>query len=172
MNAAQRLKLPEIKFPEDIFTFYLSHPHASRHYVREWELGFEGRHPNIALLNPFYDVEGECKEDIRAEDEGREVVREKGANWRLVMRDEIAIAYSRGILGIVDYNSDKSIGTIMEFVYGRMLANNPKLLICTNDRLYNHPWLRTHFHEIYKSFEEFENNVEDRIAHVRKKWGF
>jgi len=72
-NWAQRLKAPNPKFPKNLFTFYLSHPHPSRHKVREWELGFEKRHPKIALINPFYDVEGEGREDIKIEDAGGKV---------------------------------------------------------------------------------------------------
>ena len=171
-NLAQRLKIPEINFPKDIFTFYLSHPFVSRKHVREWELGFEARHPGIALINPFYDVDGEGRKDVQARDEGREFVHTAGYQWRLCRRDLIAIGFSRGILGIVDENTDRSIGTHMEFVYGRMLSCNPKLLICTNSSMNEHPWLMTHFHGIYDSFEKFEEDVEERVAHVKKKWGF
>lgn len=172
MNWAQRLKAPAVKFPKGLFTFYLSHPFASREYVRKWELDFEKKHPKIALINPFYDVEGEGREDIKAKDSGKKFKKEAGYNWRLVARDKIAIEFSRGIIGIVDHNSEISIGTIMEFVYARGSACNPKLLICTNKKLFNHPWLRTHFHEVYPSFEAFEADVEKRVAHVKEKWGF
>jgi hypothetical protein len=172
MNWAQKMKAPELKFPKGLFTFYLSHPFVSRKKIREWELGFEKKHPKIALINPFYDVDGEGREDVKARDEGKNFKKDAGYNWRLVMRDEIAIAFSRGILGIVDENSARSIGTIMEFVYGRMLAKNPKLLICTNKDLLNHPWLKTHFHMIYPSFEDFEKDVEKQVTRVKKKWGF
>ena len=64
MNKAQELKAPKLNFPDDVFTFYLSHAFMSRRNVREWELKFEERHPNIALINPFYDVEGRGREDI------------------------------------------------------------------------------------------------------------
>jgi hypothetical protein len=172
INRAQRMKIPELTFPDDIFTFYLSHPFASREYVRKWELEFEERHPRIALLNPFYDVVGEGREDVKARDEGRTFEESPGYQWRLVQRDNIAIAFSRGIVGIVDENCDKSIGTFMEFVYARMAACNPKLLICSKKNLRNHPWLYTHFHEIYDSLSDFEADVERQVAKVKKKWGF
>ncbi|RMD67495.1 hypothetical protein D6817_01475 [Candidatus Pacearchaeota archaeon] len=172
LNWAQRLKIPLVRFPKGLFTFYLSHPAASRHYIRKWELEFEARHPRIALLNPFYDVEGEGREDIRARDEGKPFKRQPGYEWRLTQRDYIAIAYSRGIVGVVDENSDKSIGTLMEFVMARVLAKNPKLCICTKKELISHPWLRTHFHKIYPSFKAFEKDVEKQVARVKKKWGF
>ena len=172
MSESRNLKIPKIAFPEDIFTFYLSHPFASRKYVRDWELNFEKGHPKIALLNPFYDVEGEGREDVRARDEGKEFEKDAGYNWRLVQRDKIAIEYSRGILGIVDENAGKSIGTLMEFVYSRCAACNPKLCICTNPELINHPWIRTHFHEVYDSFISFEEEIENQVERVRKKWGF
>lgn len=172
MNWAQRLKAPEVKFPKNLFTFYLSHPFASREYIRKWELAFEKKHPKIALINPFYDVEGEGREDVKARDEGKKYKKPEGYNWRLVARDKIAIEFSRGILGIVDHNSGVSIGTIMEFVYSRASACNPKLLICTNKTLFEHPWLRTHFHKIYSSFEDFEVDAEAQVEHVKKKWGF
>jgi hypothetical protein len=172
MNWAQRLKAPEVKFPKNLFTFYLSHPFVSREHVRKWELDFEEKHPKIALINPFYDVEGEGREDVKARDEGKKFKKLPGYNWRLVARDKIAIEFSRGILGIVDHNSGRSIGTIMEFVYGRGSACNPKLLICTNKHLFEHPWLRTHFHKIYPSFEAFEKDAEAQVARVKKKWGF
>jgi len=171
-NWAQRLKAPEVKVPKKLFTFYLSHARVSRQPVREWELNFEKKHPNIALINPFYDVVGAGREDIRAWDEGKKPKMDPSYNWRLTQRDYIAIAFCRGILGIVDENSDKSIGTIMEFVMARALAKNPKLLICTNKALFDHPWLRTHFHKIYPSFEAFEKDVEKQVARVKKKWGF
>ena len=92
-----------------------------------------------------------------------------GDQWRLTQGDYIAIAYCRGILCIVDENAEKSIGTIMEMVMARALAKNPKLLICTHEKLRNHPWLYTHFHKIYGSFEEFEKDVERQVARVKKK---
>lgn len=171
MNEAQELKIPEIKFPDKIFTFYLSHPFDSREYIRKLELEFEERHPKIALLNPFYDVAGEGREDVRARDEGRNFERDAGYNWRLTTRDQVAIAFSRGIVGIVDENSDGSFGTIMEFVYARMLAANPKLLICKH-RKKDHSWLATHFHKIYSSFEDFDADVEAQVEKVKKEWGF
>ncbi|MBU1052031.1 MAG: hypothetical protein KJ718_05775 [Nanoarchaeota archaeon] len=169
LNWAQRLKAPVVKFPKGLFTFYLSHPEASRHYVRKWELGFEERHPKIALVNPFYDLENE---DVKAKDEGKKFKKFPGFEWRMTQRDYIAIAFSRGIVAVVDENSEKSIGTIMEIVMARTLAKNPKLLICTNEKLRTHPWLYTHFHKIYASFEEFEKDVERQVARVKKKWGF
>ena len=172
LNWAQKLKIPLIKFPNGLFTFYLSHPKASRAYVRKWELKFEGKHPKIALVNPFYDLEGEGREDIKLWDQGKEPKRTPGYEWRLTQRDYIAIAYSRGILGIVDENAERSIGTIMEFVMGRAMAKSPKLLICTKKELLNHPWLKTHFHKIYDSFEAFERDVEEQVKRVQKKWGF
>jgi hypothetical protein len=171
-NTAQKLKIPKISFPEDIFTFYLSHPFASREYIRKWELDFERKNPNIALMNPFYDVEGEGREDVKARDEGREFEKDAGYNWRLCARDKIAIEFSRGIVGVVDSNSDVSIGTNMEFVYARCSASNPKLLVCTNEKLRDHPWLRTHFHEVYFSLEEFEDDAPYQVQRVRDKWGF
>jgi hypothetical protein len=172
MNKAQSLKIPNIPFPSDIFTYYLSHPFVSREYIREWELGVEERHPNIALLNPFYDVEGEGRSDVKARDEKRKVEKDAGYNWRLCARDKIAIEFSRGIVGIVDKNSAKSIGTIMEFVYARCSASNPKLLVCSNKNLQKHPWLSTHFHEIYHSLDELEEDLEYQTRRVQKKWGF
>jgi hypothetical protein len=172
MNSAQSLKIPKFEFPEDIFTFYLSHPFASRKRIRKWELDFEDKHPHIALMNPFYDVEGEGREDVRARDEGVDFEKTPGYNWRLVQRDYIAICYSRGILGIVDDNADKSIGTIMEFVMGRVLAKSPKLLICQREDLLDHPWLNTHFHKIYKDFKDFEENVDYQVQRWKEKWEF
>ena len=172
MNWAQRLKMPLVNVPKNLFTFYLAHPKTSRKYIREWELKFEGKHPKIALINPFYDLEGEGREDIKAWDRGEVPKKGPGYEWRLTQRDYIAICYSRGILAIVDDNSERSIGTIMEMVMARTLAKNPKLLICTKKELLNHPWLKTHFHEIYSSFEAFEKDVEKQIARVKKKWGF
>ncbi|MBU0760819.1 MAG: hypothetical protein KJ600_05895 [Nanoarchaeota archaeon] len=172
MNWAQKLKAPEVKFPKGIFSFYLSHPFASREYVRKWELGFEGRHPKIALINPFYDVEGEGRDDVRARDAGEKFKKLPGYDWRLTQRDYIAICYSRAIVGIIDENAGKSIGTLMEFVMARALAKSPKLLICTNEKLRGHPWLKTHFHKIYPSFEEFEEDVEKQVMRVQEKWGF
>jgi len=172
MNWAQRLRIPEIKVPKGLFTFYLAHPSASRKYVREWELKFEGKHANIALINPFYDVAGEGREDVAARDKGEKFEKLPGYEWRLTQRDYIAICYSRGFLAIVDENSERSIGTIMEMVMARALAKSPKLLICTNKDLVNHPWLVTHFHKIYPSFEAFEKDVERQVAKVKKEWGF
>ena len=171
MNWAQKLKAPEVKFPKKLFTFYLSHPFESRKKIREWELKFEKRHPNIALINPFYDVEGEGREDVKARDEGIGFKKEPGYDWRLVRRDKIAMLFSRGIIVVIDENSADSFGTKMEIVYARVLANNPKLLICTTKH-YNHPWFKTHFHRIYRSFEEFEKDIEYQVARVKKKWGF
>jgi hypothetical protein len=172
MNEAQSLKIPKVDFPKDIFTFYLSHPVSSRAKIRNWELAFEEKHPKIALLNPFYDLSEGTQEEIEYLDRGKTLEKDAGFNWRLVQRDKIAIEFCRGILGIVDENSASSIGTIMEFVYGRASACNPKLCICTNKNLFNHPWLRTHFHKIYSSFEEFEEDVQSQVDRVRKKWGF
>ena len=67
----QRLKSPDVKFPKGLFTFYLSHPEASRHYVRKWELEFEKKHPKIALINPFYDMPGEQEKRVKAVDAGK-----------------------------------------------------------------------------------------------------
>lgn len=171
-NWSQRFRMPLIKFPKNLFTFYLSHPEASRHYVRRWELAFEKRHPKIALVNPFYDVPGEQEEDTKTRDRGEKPKIDRGYNWRLTQRDYIAIAYSRGIVAVVDENSERSIGTIMEIVMARALAKNPKLLICTKKELQKHPWLKTHFHKIYHSFKDFEKDIERQVARVKKKWGF
>lgn len=173
MQPNQSLKAPEPPFPSDIFTFYLSHSSRSREYVRAWELAFEERHPSIALINPFYDVAGEGREDIRARDEGRAFEKDAGYNWRLVHRDYITMAFSRGILTIMDENFDVSIGTTMETVYGRMLGHNPKLCVFHNrDDLADHPWINTHYHQVYRSFEALEEDIEERVAHVKEKWGF
>ncbi|MBS3077670.1 hypothetical protein J4233_05370 [Candidatus Pacearchaeota archaeon] len=172
LNWAQRLKAPEVKFPKGIFSFYLSHATDSRSYVRKWELGFEKRHPKIAMINPFYDLPGEQERRVRAIDQGKEFKEEPGFEWRMTQGDYIAICYSRGILCIVDENYDKSIGTVMEMVMARTLAKNPKLLVCTNKKLIEHPWLKTHFHKIYTSFEEFEKDVDYQVERVKKKWGF
>ncbi|MFH1290187.1 MAG: hypothetical protein ABIH92_02145 [Nanoarchaeota archaeon] len=169
LNWAQRFRAPEVKFPKGLFTFYLSHPEASRHYIRKWELGFEAKHPKIAMINPFYDLD--C-EDIKAKDAGKKFKKLPGYEWRMTQRDYIAIAFSRGIVCIVDENSEKSIGTIMEMVMARAMAKNPKLLICTNKKLIDHPWLYTHFHKRYPSFEDFEKDVEKQVERVKKKWGF
>lgn len=172
-NEAQRLRFPAFHFPMNIFTFYLSHASKSRHYVRKWEIEFEGRHPNIALLNPFYDVIGEGREDIRERDEGRIFTKEPGYNWRLVTRDLSLITVTRGLLTIIDDNFDVSVGTPMETVYGRMLANNPKLCVCNKrDDLIEHPWIQTHYHKVYPGFEEFERDVENKVKEVKEEWGF
>jgi len=172
MNWAQRLKMPVIKFPKNLFTFYLSHPTASREYVRKWELEFEGKHPKIALINPFYDLEGEGRIEIENLDSGKKFPKKPGYEWRMAQRDYIAISYSRGIVCVVDENADKSIGTIMEMVMARSLAKNPKLLVCTNRNLINHPWLVTHFHKIYPSFGAFEKDIERQVLKVKREWGF
>jgi hypothetical protein len=172
LNWAQKLKAPDVKFPKGLFTFYLSHPEASRHSVRKWELGFEERHPNIAMINPFYDLPGEQEKRVVAADKGEKYNALPGDEWRMTQGDYIAICFSRGIVCVVDENYDKSIGTVMEMVMGRVLAKNPKLLICTNEKLRGHPWLKTHFHKIYGSFEEFETDVENQVERVKKKWGF
>ena len=172
LNWAQRLKIPEVKFPKGLFTFYLSHPEASRHYIRKWELEFEGKHPKIALINPFYDMLGEQEKRVKAADQGKRYKGLPGDAWRMTQGDYIAIAYCRGIVAVVDENSESSIGTIMEMVMARALAKNPKLLICTNKKLLNHPWLYTHFHKIYDSFEAFDRDVEKQVSRVKKKWGF
>jgi hypothetical protein len=172
LNWAQRLKAPEVKFPKGLFTFYLSHAEASRKKIRDWELKFEKRHPKIAMINPFYDMPGEQEKRVEASDKGETYNALPGDQWRMTQGDYIAICFSRGIVCIVDENYDRSIGTVMEMVMGRVLAKNPKLLICTNKKLINHPWLKTHFHKIYPSFEEFEKDVESQVARVKKKWGF
>ena len=172
LNWAQRLKAPAVKVPRGLFTFYLSHPFVSREYVRKWELKFEKKHPKIALVNPFYDVEGEGREDVRARDEGREFKTEPGYEWRLTQRDYIAIAFSRGILGIVDENAEKSIGTIMEFVMGRAMAKNPKLLICTNKNLINHPWLRCIFTRFILRLKNLKRMLKNRLRGLRRSGVF
>jgi hypothetical protein len=172
LNWAQRLKSPEVRFPKGLFTFYLSHPEASRRYVRKWELGFEERHPKIALINPFYDMPGEQERRVKASDRGKKYNAEPGDEWRMTQGDYIAICFSRGIICVVDENSEKSIGTIMEMVMARALAKNPKLLVCTHKKLIEHPWLKTHFHKIYDSFEALEEDIEKQVARVQKKWGF
>src|SRR3989344_2186729 len=142
----QLIRVPEIKFPDQfhgVFPFYLSHPFASRNYVRQWELEFEDRNPGIALVNPFYDVEGEGREDVIARDEGKDFEKTPGYDSRLVRRDLIAMLFSRGIVGIVDENACESFGTKMEFVYSRVFSNNPKLLICTSGH-HEHSWFKTH----------------------------
>lgn len=172
LNWAQRLKCPEVRFPKDLFTFYLSHPEVSRKYVRKWELGFEERHPKIALINPFYDMPGEQEKRVKAADAGKRYDGGPGDAWRMTQNDYIAICYSRGIICVVDENAERSIGTIMEMVVARALAKNPKLLVCTHKKLVEHPWLKTHFHKIYESFEELEEDIEEQVERVKKKWGF
>ena len=52
---------------------------------------------------------GEQEKETRAQDSGKRLIKDAGRNWRLTQSDYIAIAYCRGILAIVDENSEKSV---------------------------------------------------------------
>lgn len=173
MQKNQKLKAPLVNFPSDLFTLYLSHSSRSRERVRNWELGFEERNPEIALINPFYDLQGEGREDIKARDEGKPFEKDAGYSWRMYRRDIGIMTFCRGLVTVVDKNFDFSIGTPMETVYGQALSQSPRLCIFDErSDLIEHPWIKTHYDERYGSFEDFEKDVMAQVNRVRDEQGF
>lgn len=139
------------------FKLYLAHPLRSRKYIREWELKIEENH-QIELANPFYDRDGEGgRQDINLMDKGEKPTKQEDHEFNLVQKDIQLIGESQGILAIIDGNL--SYGTIMEIVYGNILKK-PVFITCTNDQ-YDHPWFVYHAQKIFRSFEEFEAQIEN-----------
>lgn len=139
--------------------FYLAHPFDSRYKVRKWELGIEER-TGIVLLNPFYDAE---RRDIERIDLGRSERYKEDPN-EIVERDLNAIKDSRGVVAIVD--GSLSYGTIMEMAYAKAVFRKIVLSLITNGHA-EHPWLKYHSSEIFKSFKALEKRLIEIQAGAR-----
>jgi len=130
---------------------YLAHPFDSRHSIREWELITEVKF-ELELVNPFYDL---GRSDVDPIDDGRHERYERLDPEALVSRDIEAIGNSDGVIAFV--NGELSYGTIMEVVYAHLL-NLPVYAVVTNGH-HDHPWLRYHATEIFKTVQELENHL-------------
>lgn len=135
--------------------FYLAHPFAARHWVREWELALESE-GFYDLINPFYDLN---RDDVAKIDNGERERYEGLSPEDIVFRDLEAIAESDGVLAIIDGNV--SYGTIIEICCAFTgLDDNPAewpykpvWILCTNGH-HAHPWLTLFSSQIVTSQEQ------------------
>jgi len=139
--------------------FYLAHPLALRHEIREKELAFEKR-TGVELINPFYDAD---REDIVAIDAGTmERFSEKLDFQAIVKNDLDAIDRAQGIVAIVRKGAI-SMGTPMEMWY-TLTSLKPVFVICY-DELKAHPWVLYVTENsggfIASSFEDFERKLTE-----------
>jgi nucleoside 2-deoxyribosyltransferase len=133
---------------------YLAHPTSSRKVIREWELQIEQLY-SIALVNPFYDIEGVEKGFVLRADKGEDFYKmDKPYNFNssLVWRDLQTILECDCTIAVIDGNI--SYGTIMEICYSKMF-NKPVYIICSTGHE-KHPWLVHHATKIFKSTLEFD----------------
>ncbi len=129
---------------------YLAHSTLDRHEVRQQELMLE-RELGIDLYNPFYDTD---RPEIRDLDAGIRKPYSQGADPKLVVtRDLNKIDDYDGLVAIV---SKESIGASSEIFYNSYVLKKPTYLIITNERLFEHPWLKYLATERFHSVEEFK----------------
>ncbi len=151
-------------WPKDKFTLYLAHASASRQLVRQWELAFEAKHPEIALVNPFYDVGGPGgREDVKIADMGGSPIIHNNQHILVVERDKEVIRRCFGILAVLDKSF--TIGAPQEIVYAHMWNKRPRICVCTNG-LHTNPWLLFHAEKefVFASFEELDARINEIVA--------
>jgi len=145
---------------------YLAHPILYRHLIRDWELGFEERFPNVNLDNPFYDS-GDSNEEEAVnilDSTGQSIIYTPEFSRELVERDLEAIRRNKGVIAYL--GERLSIGTNMEIAYAKAVYHKPVFIIAPETTkhkefpLANHPWIQVHSNQRFNSFKEFENFVE------------
>ena len=144
---------------------YLAHPTKNRHEIRKWEKEFESEHPEINLINPFYD-NPENRRDVLALDKGKRYIEEPDYADRIVERDLRLLGKQDGILMIA--NDEISIGSPIELAYSKIMEKFPRCVIGLNG-LHNHPWAVHYSTHMFKSFKEFENRASEFINQQLKK---
>ena len=135
--------------------YYLSHPHAHKREVRDWQLRFQEK-TGCRLVNPFYDLTTEASDD-----------RVFNGDYVEVVCDDLdAIRHSDGVLCRV-FDDWPMIGNSMELVY----AFRHKVPVYTHapDSLKGHYWLRYHSDTIFTAFYDLENFVKREVSLCERK---
>jgi nucleoside 2-deoxyribosyltransferase len=129
---------------------YLAHPLPDRHWVREKELELEKR-LGIELVNPFYDRD---RADIKALDDGTRQPYNSSLDPSFVVYGDLTeIDHSDGVLCFV--TDQASVGIYMELFYNAYVLHRPAYLIITNEKFFNHVWLRYCAIERFRTVNEF-----------------
>jgi nucleoside 2-deoxyribosyltransferase len=145
---------------------YLAHPFDERHAVREWQLNtkIEG----VEFINPFYDI---TRADIEAIDktnitraeieDGTHVL----ASPETIVRRDIEAISACDVLMAYHTNA-KSIGTLMEMVYGFTMGLEMHS-VCVASA--HHPWIQYHSDKVFDTLGDYRTHLEN--ANVTKPAG-
>jgi len=142
---------------------YLAHALKNRKKVRKWELKMEKKYPNITLLNPFYDKNGEGgRKDIKQLDKNQPVKRKQGWQTRLVKNDLRMMLECDYVIAMFDH----TIGTTMELVYAH-LNHIPCFLITEELEVIIHPWIHHHVTtttnlEMLENWLKVKNDIQNK----------
>ena len=136
--------------------FYLAHQLIHRHKVRVIQKNIEFYY-GLTLINPFYDTQ---RQDIKEIDNGKqtrfdiEIQRCK----EIVLSDLFSIKNCDGVVCII-YDREV-LGSYMEIFYAWNDCEIPVYLICYDEKIRNHPWIKTTCYKIFSTIEDFEEYIK------------
>lgn len=136
-------------------SYYLAHPLNMRYEIREWELDFE-RRTGINLQNPFYDILGQEREDVKRIDSGdlkARTVRTKADGVKIVRNDLRLIFNQEGLVAICE-KGQESMGTPMEVFFNAFVLKRPTYIV--SQTLNGHPWLMGLGTKVFNTLPDFE----------------
>ncbi len=144
-------------------TFYYTNQLSDRHEARVIETQIE-KSTGLILDNPFYLADGTPTKEIEQLDNGQEVT---VTDAEIVAVDLKKIKESDGI---VAYMKSYSLGSPMEIFYCHEILGKPVYVVCVNERMRQHPWLKFCTNRIFDNARDFikfvneELNVNDQQA--------
>jgi len=140
---------------------YIPHPTGTRHFVRD-NIFKPLLEAGINAMNPFYSQEMEPRSDVAAIDNGEVMEYQEltiELSQQLVRQDERMIEKSDFIIAYMPY---PSWGSGMEIYYASKVLRLPVIII-TEDKWKNHPWLQSYAYRIFFDAEtalSFILNIE------------
>lgn len=137
-------------------TFYWTNQLSDRHEARVIEELIE-KHTGLILDNPFYGHDGTPTKEIEQLDNGEPVTI---SDAEIVAVDMKKI---READGIIAYMKSYSLGSPMEVFYAHEILGKPVYVICVNDSMRNHPWLRYCTNRIFNNPREFIRFAKENL---------
>jgi hypothetical protein len=136
--------------------YYLAHQLIYRKIVRGMQKDIEYYY-GLTLINPFYDTQ---RTDIQAIDQGKqsrydiEIERCKD----IVLNDLNVIRNCDGVICILF--DHEVLGSFMEMFYAWNDCEIPVYLICYDEKIRNHPWIKAICYKIFSSIDEFKKYLD------------
>ena len=138
-------------------TFYFTNQVVDRHEARIVEVAIE-RATGLILDNPFYLHDGTPTKEIEQLDAGEKVTI---SDSQIVADDMKKIRESDGI---VAYMKSYSLGSPMELFYAHEILGKPVYVICVNERMRTHPWLRYCTNKVFNNAREFVQFAKESLC--------